>query len=290
MRCLPACFLVTLINVCHSYSTLRITDYYWQVESLYEWMTDVYSNDCSFFNIFIGNYLMPMNMKIVNSSANISIIEDYFVCDDSKPDSVGRAHDRCEIWNLDCSAHQHFMFEVSKHSWYHNNVNNDSIVDSLLNRTFVHFTMLYQNYTILNETSDVASILNEPGIISDYKSYLTSIANYSYQNSIYSLYSNNSIRNMSWKLVATRISMYLGYDIYDVNITLLSQECNNLIDFNWFYSSDGENDCYGLFTLEDVTKSSYLKSMEFMKSDETVTCGYFFLHQMMYSAISLEFP
>ena len=271
---MPSLVAALIINDCDGYRTLRITDYYWQARSVYEWIPDVYSNDCFFFNMFIENYLIPMNMQIVNSSTNASVIEDYFECDDSRPDSVGRAHDRCEGWPVwswswysDCDAYQHYMFEVSKNSTYYNDVKNDSIVDSLLHRKFVHFTMLYDTNTTEKVTTDLALILNNTNNISDYQSYLTSIENYSQK----SMYTDNNIHNMSWKLITTRMSMVLGYKIDDINIAQLSQQCN-LIYFNWIYNSAGE--CHGLFTVENVTSNSYLQSTQFMDANKTVKCDY----------------
>ena len=255
-----------IINDCYGYEALRIIDYYWQVESVYEWMNTVYSSDCSFFNAFIENYLIPMNMKIINHARTNTSVEDYFECNDSEPDSVARAHYRCEWYNdrYDCDAYQHYMFEVSKNSRYYNDIKNDSIVDSLLNRKFVHFTMIYNTNTTLNETTDLALILDDENMIADYKSYLTNIGNYSKISMCF----NNSIHGMSWKLIATRISMYLGYGTIrnNLNKTQLSQQCN-LIYFGWqSYSS-----CYKLLTLQDITNNNYLESTEFTDANKTVT-------------------
>ena len=99
-----------MLNVCNGYERLRITDYYWQAESVYEWMNDVYSNDCSFFSVFIDNYLIPMNIKIADSTTNTSVMEDHFACNDSEPNSVGTAQYRCP-WYYRYGGHGcHFYF------------------------------------------------------------------------------------------------------------------------------------------------------------------------------------
>ena len=264
---------VLSINVCKGYRTLRITDYYWQAESVYEWMKDVYSNDCSFFSEFIDNYLIPMNIKVANSTANTSMIEDHFACDDSEPNSVGMAQYRCTWYDFygssECDAYQHYMFEVSKHSRYYDDVKNDSIVDSLLNRTFVHFTMLYNTNTMLNESTDLSFFIGNTNDTADYQSYLTSIGNLSYTSQHTSMYTNNSMHNMSWKLITTQMSMYLGSGIFDVNKTKLSQKCNLI------YFDDSSGSCYGLLTLENITSSNYLVSTQFMDSNKTVKCDYY---------------
>lgn len=242
---------------CYGYGALRITDYYWQSESVHEWMNAVYSNDCSFFNVFIYSYLIPMNMNIVHSTTNVSI-EDYFDCNDSKPNSVAMAYDRCAGFYSDCNASQHFMFDVSQNSRYYDDINNDSVVDSLLNRKFVHFTMLYDTNATRDEPTDLALIVDDANKVADYRSYLTNIANYS-KKFMY----HDSVSNMSWNLVATTMSMFVDY--WPINFTQLSQNCN-LIYFDKYYNSD----CYGLLTLENVTNSSYLKSTQFMDSTKTV--------------------
>ena len=50
---------IFITNICHG----RVTfiDYYWQAETLSQWENVVYSNDCSFFDMFIQNYLLSMN-------------------------------------------------------------------------------------------------------------------------------------------------------------------------------------------------------------------------------------
>ena len=247
-----------IIHYCNAYLTLRIVDYYREAESMYEWMNVVYSNDCSFFDMFIEDYLIPMNNQIinVNVTANISI-ESYLECDDSEANSVGLIHDTCEWWNSNCIAYQHFMFEVSKNSSNYTNIKSDSIVDSLLNRKFVHFTLLFD--------TNISSIMDGTTAVSDYHSYLKPIGNVSHVV----MYSNSTYK-MWWKLITTRMSIYLGYDIYyRVNKTQLSEQCN-FIYFDYYYNYNGDDICYGFLTLDDVTHSNYTKSTQFSDANKTV--------------------
>ena len=194
---------------------LYVSDYYWTVESPYQWIQTLFSNDCAFMDYFIEFQLLPMHLDL-----SLSSLSNYnFTCNESITPVESALHVCSNNLLGQCVAYQHFMFEINTKYNAKNTNFKDTTIGSVLNRTFIHYTLLY-NATYKPSSDNTLTLI----------SFISSANTYTYINSIFGDY-KSYLTNQT--LISTEIAFDIGvdsdeaqqYDI-EVDMEILSDYCN----------------------------------------------------------------
>ena len=217
------CTLLTfMLRVALSISLLdekiHFSHYYWQngTNALIS-LTNIISNNCSYFYDFYYSHFMVMMYHPFESSTNYTIATaSNMSCQEtSEPMNHAIQLDSCQIY--DCAV-QHFIYLINNHTQYqqhnelvlYNHYNNYS-------QNIIHFTLVY-NMSLFGNDSIIQS-----NIISNYKEFLT-------------LYDENTfntiLKNKSTHLRLLSNQMTFYGDIIRKTLYQVSTECDILLNLD----------------------------------------------------------